>query len=140
MCLRSLHTASYLTVSYDYVNKWLYADWQEQQSPATVQAGSELLLQCLKDKECHKLLTDNTRVLGSLTAASEWVKLNLFQQLADIGVAYIAWVHSSNCYSRYTADFILQQVDSPIVAAFNDLPAAYAWLQHCDTYRCLNAS
>ena len=140
MCLRSLHTVSYLTLSYDYVNNWLYADWQEQQSPATVQAGSELLLQYLKDKECHKILNDNTRVLGSWTPATEWIRLNLFEQLAKAGVVYTAWVHSPNCFSRYTADLILQQVDSPTVVTFNDLPAAYIWLQHCDTYCCLNAS
>ena len=140
MCLRLLHTESYLTLSYDYVNKWLYADWQEQQELSAVQAGCELLLHYLQDKECHKLLNDNSRVLGSWTTATEWVKLDSFQQLATAGVAYIAWVHSPNCFSRYTADFLLQQVNSPTVATFDDLPAAYAWLQHCDTYRCLNAS
>ena len=140
MSLLSVHTEPYLVLSFDYDNKWLYADWQESQNPQTVQAGCQLILYHLQQARCCKLLNDNTTVKGTWSTVAEWVNNDFFWQLANAGVTQLAWIHSANCFSRYTADYVLQQVNSPLTAAFNDLPAACVWLQHSQATKYLRAS
>lgn len=140
MCLLTLHTEPYLTLTFDDENQWLYAEWQEIQNSQTVQAGCQLILHYLQERKCHKLLNDNTCVQGAWSPVIEWVSDDYFSRLAAIGVTNLAWIHSANCFSRYTTDYVLQQVNRPVTAAFNDLPGAYSWLQHSSTFSYLKAS
>jgi len=140
MCLLTIHTEPYLSLFFDQANKWLYAEWQEHQNLETVHEGCQLLLQTIQEKKCYKLLNDTTRVVGMWSAATELIKNDFFQQMGALGVSYIAWVHSSNCISRYTTDWLLQQVNSPVTTTFEDLPAAYSWLQHCEAFCFLDKS
>ncbi|WP_324675195.1 hypothetical protein [Hymenobacter sp. GOD-10R] len=140
MCLLSLHTEPYLTLALDCDNKWLYADWQAVQTPQTVEAGCQLILRYTQEEKCCKLLNDSTSVQGTWSVVTEWVNNGYFDKLAMVGVRKLAWVHSENCFSRYTTDYVLQQVSNPVAAAFNDLPGAYIWLQQSQIASYLRAS
>jgi hypothetical protein len=140
MSILAVHTDPYLILSFDYDNQWLYADWQESQNPQTVQAGCQLILYHLQQAGFCKLLNDNTAVKGTWSAVTEWVNNDFFWQLSMAGVKQLAWIHSANCFSRYTTDYVLQQVNSPLTAAFNDLPAGCIWLQHKQVSTYLRAS
>ncbi|OUJ75754.1 hypothetical protein BXP70_00125 [Hymenobacter crusticola] len=129
-----------MTLSLDCDNNWLYAEWQEVQTPQTVEAGCQLILRYIQQEKCCKLLNDNTCVLGAWSVVNQWVNNRFFDNLAMAGVRKLAWVHSANCFSRYTTDCILQQVNSLVTASFNDLPGAFLWLQQSQMASYMRAS
>jgi len=122
------HTA-YLTITYDYINEWLYADWAPDQDLASVQAGCLQLLECLREERCHKVLNDNTRVMTIWSDAAEWGGKVWFPAMADAGLEYFAWVYSPNVYSRLSTDLTLQHTTHPLILTFDSRETAVAWLK-----------
>lgn len=129
MALRLLHETSYLTISYDYQNEWLYANWTGDQSLESVQAGCLSILDHLRTERCAKVLNDNTEVTSMWSDASEWVGATWFPLMAEAGLEYFAWVYSPNVYSRLSADLSLKHTTRPIVLAFDNQELAANWLR-----------
>lgn len=131
MALQKLFEEPHITISYDHVNEWLYTDWHGEQNLVTVQHGASELLRLLRLHRCQKVLNDNTRVTSMWSEAAEWAGKELFPALADAGLQYFAWIYSPNIYSRLSTDLTLQfTTGRPIVATFDDLATAKAWLEH----------
>jgi hypothetical protein len=131
MALRVLSENEYVTISYDYSNEWLYADWQKDQNLHSVQTGCERMLECLRQEQCHKVLNDNRRVESMWSDASEWVGKVWLPAMAEAGLQYFAWVYSPNLYSRLSTDLTLQHAPEvgPIAFTFDNIDTASAWLQ-----------
>lgn len=118
-----------ITISYDYENEWLYVDWLGDQDLHSVQEGCEKMLELLKSERATKVLNNNTHVTSMWSEAAEWGGKVWFPAMAEAGLEYFAWVYSPNHYSRLSTDLTLQYTTQPIVATFDDLATAAAWLR-----------
>jgi hypothetical protein len=129
MALRLLHEDSSLSISYDYLNDWLYVDWQPMQDLHSVQQGCLKMLELLKSERCHKVLNDNRRVETIWAEAAEWGGKVWFPAMADGGCEYFAWIYSPNLYSRLSTDRTMEYTIRPVVVAFDSIDTATVWLQ-----------
>jgi hypothetical protein len=134
MGLLTLLDEPHLTISYDSLNQWLYTDWVGVQNLRTLQLGSEQIIMHLQAEHCSKILNDNTRVSSIHVQARGWVERHFLQQLATAGLEYMAWVYSPDFDSRFTTALTLLRITHPVVVGFDDLVAAYAWLEKCETH------
>lgn len=134
MSLLTLLDEPHLIISYDKLNQWLYTDWVGVQSLRTLQLGSEQIMLHLRAEHCRKVLNDNTRVTSIHAQVRDWVEQGFLQQLASAGLEYMAWVYSPDFDSRFSTDLTLLRVTRPVVVGFDDLVAAYAWLEKCEAH------
>ena len=121
---------STLTIEYDLLNDWIYADWKGDQNLETVKDGCEKILGFLKEMHCQKILNDNTHVTSIWSEAAEWVAHDWFPRATAAGLKYLAWVYSPNVYSKLSADKTLRSMtDGPFTITFTELETAKAWLE-----------
>ena len=129
MALQILLEEPSITIAYDHLNEWLYADWHGEHNLASVQHGALEMLRLMQQQRCHKVLNDNTRVTSMWSEAAEWGGTEWFPAMTAAGLQYFAWVYSPNLYSRLSTDLTLQfTTGSPVVATFDDIDTAKAWL------------
>ena len=129
MALQTLLEEPHMAIAYDDRNEWLVADWRGDQDFASVQRGCGEMLRLLAQQRCHKVLNDNTHVTSMWSDAAEWGGREWFPAMTAAGLRYFAWVYSPNVYSRLSTDLMLQfAAGNPVVATFNDVEAARAWL------------
>jgi hypothetical protein len=129
MSLQLLLDEPHITISYDHLNEWLYADWRGNQTLRTVQQGGADLLRLLGQQRCSKVLNDNRHVTGMWSEAAEWAGKDWFPAMLATGLRYFAWVYSPDVYSRLSTDLTLQFTPgNAVVATFNDVELARAWL------------
>ena len=130
MSLQTLLETAHVTISYDHLNEWLQADWHGNQDLASVQHGCGEMLRLMVAHRSHKVLNDNTRVTSMWSEAAEWCGNKWFPDMTAAGLEYFAWIYSSNVYSRLSTDLTLQfTVGNPVVATFDDIETAKAWLK-----------
>ncbi|WP_400192914.1 hypothetical protein [Hymenobacter sp. B81] len=129
MALRLLHEDHTLTISYDYLNDWLYVDWAPEQDLQSVQQGCLKMLELLQTECCRKVLNDNRRVQTIWSEAAEWGGRVWFPAMAEGGLEYFAWVYSPNIYSRLSTDRTLAHTTKPVVVPFDSLETAASWLR-----------
>ena len=129
MALQTLFEEPHITIAYDHVHEWLYADWQGAQNLTSVQQGGADLLRLLGQQRCQKVLNDNTKVTSMWSDAAEWAGKEWFPAMTAAGLHFFAWVYSPNIYSRLSTDLTLQfTVANVVVATFDDIDTAKAWL------------
>ena len=130
MNLQTLLEEPHITISYDHLHEWLVADWHGDQDLQSVQSGALELLRLMQLQRCHKVLNDNTEVTSMWSEAAEWGGTEWFPAMAAAGLEFFAWVYSPNVYSRLSTDLTLQfAVSSAVVATFDDIDTARAWLK-----------
>jgi hypothetical protein len=131
MALQTLLEAPHITIAYDHLDDWLYADWHGEQNLESVQHGALEMLRLLAQQRTHKVLNDNTRVTSMWSEAAEWGGRIWFPQMVTAGLQFFAWIYSPNHYSRLSTDLTLAHTPTtgPIVATFKDLDMAKAWLR-----------
>ena len=62
--------------------------------------------------------------------AAEWGGREWFPAITAAGLQYFAWVYSLDLYSRLSTELTLQfTVGNPVVATFDDIATAKAWLK-----------
>ena len=130
MALQTLLEESNITIAYDHLNDWLFADWHGDQDLASVKYGAMEMMRLMQLQRCHKILNDNTLVTSMWSEAAEWGGKEWFPAMTAAGLQYFAWVYSPNLYSRLSTDLTLQfTTGSPVVATFDDIETAKAWLK-----------
>ena len=130
MSLQTLLETPHITISYDHLNEWLLADWQGNQDLDSVQNGGREMLRLMQLQLCHKVLNDNTKVTSMWSEAAEWAGKDWFPAMTAAGLQYFAWIYSPNLYSRLSTDLTLQfTAGNPVVATFDDMDTAKAWLR-----------
>lgn len=130
MAPQTLLEDSHIVISYDHLNDWLIADWRGDQNLTTVQHGGGEILRLLVVQQCHKVLNDNSNVTSMWSEAAEWAGTEWFPAMTAAGLQYFAWVYSPNTYSRLSTDLTLQFTGTaPVVATFDELATAQAWLK-----------
>ncbi|MBF9236335.1 hypothetical protein I2I05_02900 [Hymenobacter sp. BT683] len=130
MYLQTLLDNPHVTISYDHLNEWIYADWHGNQDLASVQHGCREMLRFMVECRSSKVLNDNTRVTSMWSEAAEWGGTEWFPAMTDAGLKFFAWIYSPNVYSRLSTDLTLQFTpDAPVVGTFDDIATAQAWLK-----------
>lgn len=130
MAHRILYDVPSLTISYNYVDDWLYLDWHGNIDDDAVMAGALQLLELLKQERCTKVLNDNTRITGLWADAAKWGSDVFFPQLHAAGCRYFSWVYSPERYSQLSAELAVQHTTAGIIImTFRDLVSATAWLR-----------
>ncbi|MBF9236197.1 hypothetical protein I2I05_02200 [Hymenobacter sp. BT683] len=129
MSLDLLLTSEVLDVHYDAAKAWLYLDWKGPQDLALVQAACAQLSVLIQQTGAHKILNDNTHITETSWELARWVAYDYLPQAAEVGLEYVAWVHSPLLGSRSNVDLMSAFVDrKPQVAIFDEMAAAYEWL------------
>jgi hypothetical protein len=119
----------FITIEYNSLNNWLYADWKGYQTEGSVKLGCENILQALLQYKCTKVLNDNTNVLGIWTPAAKWVGAEWFPRMEKAGLKYFAWVYSPSKLSQVsTTEAIHHTPDKELVQTFYEIEAAKKWL------------
>jgi hypothetical protein len=130
MAHRILYDSPTLTITYNYVDDWLYLDWHGKLDDDSIIAGALKLLELLQQERCTKVLNDNTHVTGLWADAARWGSNVFFPQLYTAGCRYFSWVHSPERYSQLSAELAVEQTSAGIIfMTFRDLATASEWLR-----------
>lgn len=132
MALHPLFENAHLTIWHDCHNQWLYVEWRGEQRLEEIQDTCLYALANLPLANYTKILNDSTQATGNWAAAAPWLGINLFPQLAAAGLTYMAWVYAADFNSRFAIDSTLRCATDLIIVTFDDLDAAWAWLQQAD--------
>jgi hypothetical protein len=132
MPLFLLSTSEALDLYLDKENNWLYLDWKGTLDLANVQADCQKILAYAAQLAIKKALNDNTHIVRISRELVKWVAEKYLPAAGRLGVDYVAWVHSPALDCRRELEQLLLMVDSqpPQVSMFDDVAAAYGWLQH----------
>ena len=120
-----------LRISYDPLNEWLYTQWRGRHDIASVKHYAQEIYACLMAQPCTKILSDHSELLGNWEGAAAWMNQQHFERMARQGIAYLAWVYAHDNRDRIAMDRSCFQLAQPVVAIFDDVAAAYAWLRSC---------
>jgi hypothetical protein len=133
MPLQALRSTDIISVSYDTMHGWLYADWHGELDLQAVDTGCALVLECLAAVRCTKLLNDNSQVRRLANDIVLWNAPGYLQELAAGGLQYLAWVLSGKHSYNPALITSLRFTHRPFFVPFDDLMAALDWLRHCDS-------
>lgn len=127
-----LYRESNILIEYNHADDWLYVNWRGYQNYDSVVAGCEMILNFLQDRQCTKVLNDNTNVEGIWSGASRWVGQDWMPRMQAAGLQCFAWVYSPSTFSRLSTDKTLKHTeDLSFIRTFEDIEAASDWLRTC---------
>ncbi len=129
MPTKMLFKEANIEISYTATGQWLYVNWIGFQTVQLVKDGCERMLQLLKEKQCHKVLNDNTNVQGIWSGAAEWVGSDWFPRMHEAGLEKFAWVYSPSVFSQLSTDKALNHTKEGFVRTFYDIKDAKEWLK-----------
>lgn len=107
----------------------LYATWQGHHNIPRTQAQYTLILQFVQSTHSKKLLNDTLLDQDGWMELTNWIAEDCFRHLTEQGLATVAWVLPRNPEALYAARKVLDKLEAPLVATFEDAEAAYKWLQ-----------
>jgi hypothetical protein len=123
---------SFIVIEYNYETDFIHANWRGFNNYETITTGCNKLLEFVKERQCVKVLNDNTKVEGIWSAASKWVGQEWLPQIQAAGVKHFAWVYSPSIFSRMSADKALKNAYSlDFIQTFEDIEEAEEWLRTC---------
>ena len=85
MAQRILYDTPTLTISFNYIDEWLYLDWHGNLDDETVMAWALKLLELLPQERFAQVLNDNTRISGLLYDPAQRGHHVFFPQLQAAG-------------------------------------------------------
>lgn len=122
---------AYITIEYDAVNQWIYANWIGYQTEASVMTGCEKMLEALKAFGLTKVLNDNTQVVGIWTPAAHWVGNNWMPRMQEAGLQHFAWIYSPSRLSQVSTNESIQHTPLPdVIQTFYTMEEAKNWLKN----------
>lgn len=124
---------SHISIIQNEDDRWMEVDWTGFQTVDSVKAGGNKMIDMLKVNEYHKVLNDNTHVLGSWSEAADWTGQEWFPMMEQAGLRYLAWVYSPSVFSRLSAEKAVDvKIGNTIVQFFTDMASAKDWLRGLD--------
>ncbi|MDP9046907.1 MAG: HAMP domain-containing histidine kinase, partial [Bacteroidota bacterium] len=118
-----------LTITRNEARQRLDVDWTGFQDMESVQRGCLLMLEYLKLHHYHKVLNDNTNVLGTWAEAVDWVGNVWFPMMEAAGLKYFAHLFSPSTFSRLSAQKSIDIMAGIITTQyFTDIDLAGQWL------------
>ena len=127
-----LYRESNILLEHHHADDWIYANWRGFQNFDSVVAGCEKILDFLQERQCTKVLNDNSNVEGIWSGAAKWVGQDWMPRMRAAGLECFAWVYSPSTFSRLSADKSLKYTDDvSYIKTFDDLDSASDWLRSC---------
>lgn len=125
-----LFEASYVSIYYNNVEKWLYVHWQGERTVETLMNGAEQMIRLAKETKAHKLINDSTDFTNQLPNIIDWVADNVAPRLEAAGVQFLAWIYNDQNPTKIAADEILKREQSEIIImVFDNLQTAQTWMR-----------
>lgn len=130
MELQEIYQRDFVEISFDSLNRWIYADWKGYQSDASVKEGCELILEALTHFNASSIFNDNRQVVGIWTGVADWIARDWFPRMRAAGMRKFALVYSPSRLSQISADAAMLRFDPQgrIVAGFFAEAEAFSWL------------
>jgi PAS domain S-box-containing protein len=121
---------STVTIEYNVTARYLYVDWTGFQDLESVKAGCLKMLEMLRKNQCHKVLNDNSHVLGTWSEAAEWVGREWFPMMEKVGLQYFAWILSASTFSIMSAEKSINLKEGKVVTQlFTTHAEATQWIK-----------
>ncbi len=105
-------------------DQWLYVNWVGFQTVRSVMDGCEQMLTLLKEKDCAKVLNDNTYVEGIWSGAARWGADSWFPRMREAGLEWFAWVYAQSVLSQLSTNKTLSLMEPHYIRTFYDLEEA----------------
>jgi hypothetical protein len=132
MHLQPLVDTDGILIAYDQDNGWLYVDWKGVHTPESSRLGCIMMLECLRQRPCPKILNDNSSIIRTEFHLTEW-SMHWLRDMHAAGLEALAWVYPQHFNSRAATESTLGRITQPILATFDDLATAYLWLKNYQT-------
>lgn len=129
MDLRLLHDTPIVSAYYDTRNDWLFTDWRGALTLPKVKEGCLTIAQCFLERAYPRILNSNVEVTSMSPDVPPWLAEVYLPHLGLASIEYMAWVCAPSLLMRHLAAESVRQLRAPIVATFDDLADAFAWLQ-----------
>ncbi|GGG47987.1 hypothetical protein [Hymenobacter glacieicola] len=117
-----------ITISYDYLNQWLYVNWWGEHNQESTRAACSLILQALSEWPTAKILNDNSNITRAAMQLTAW-GIAWLRDMYAAGLRYLAWVYAPNFQGREASEEMRRYIEKPLVVTFDDIDSAYAWLR-----------
>lgn len=124
--LEVLYHASNVVISWNAGDRFLYIDWIGFQEEAALKSGGEKILEFMKEKECSKVLNDNTRVIGLWYHSVDWTSSDWFPRMIAAGLKHFAWICSDDVFTQLSSRRAIPPGN--IVRDFASYDDALQWL------------
>lgn len=124
-----LFTRKHIQIYYVEPEQWLYVNWVGFQTVQSVMDGCEQMLVCLQEKDCTKVLNDNTYVEGIWSGAARWGADSWFPRMRAAGLEWFAWVYAQSVLSQLSTNKTLSLMEPDYIRTFYDLEEAKNWLR-----------
>ncbi len=112
--------------------EYIEAKWTGYITAGDVVTAAKVYLALLQKNPIPRLLNDKTDAVGDWTEANDWLEFEWLPKVAQAGLCALAHVHSSNVFSRLSAqDLYLRIVPNLSMDNFDNAEAARIWLLSC---------
>lgn len=119
----------FLTIEFDAANNWVYTSWRGVLPTERVIQGCQATIDFLQETPCIHILNDNREVIGSWSAANEWIAQNWMPQVLAMGLRRFAHVVSPDIFGQASAVELVTRIGTSLeMRLFQDIELAKAWL------------
>jgi PAS domain S-box-containing protein len=116
-------------IEYNAQHDYLLVNWSGFHNQYTVRDGCVRLLNIMQAHQCHRVLNNNSTVLGGWMEVCDWLIEEFFPAAQQAGLHCLAWVNSPSTFSKLSAIYTLSKTSADFKAqAFNDVESAHQWL------------
>ena len=120
----------YLTIEFDAANNWIYNSWIGVLPTEKVIQGCQATLEFLRENPSANMLNDNRKVVGSWSAANDWIAQNWMPQALAMGLKRFAHIVSPGIFGQASAAEMVTRVGTQFeMRLFQDIALAEAWLR-----------
>lgn len=109
---------SKITVVYNAGKERIEATWRGFQDLNSVKHGCMIMLQMMKRNRCHKVLNDNSEVMGTWSEAADWGREEWFPMMQRSGLRLFAWILSPSSFSQMSAHKSAEVIEGNITFQF----------------------
>lgn len=118
---------AFIEIFYMPSRRKLILIWIGSQTEASILSTGKLVLDLVVKFEIIMILNDNAHVSGSWSGAIAWTRDIWFEDIAEAGVKYFAWILADDEAARQTA--LEAMPDFELVCSFRTRAAGDAWLE-----------
>lgn len=124
----------FITVSYDYENKWVYAQWRGNLDFDRIRIGFDHILHVIRLKNCAKVINDNSLAKTEGWAkALDWTKNEWYPKAMKAGLKKSTFVIHEENINKTTNFFLDNSISKQELTCLNQyfstLEKAKVWLK-----------
>ena len=102
--LKNTTGKTFLTITFDAENNWVYNTWIGSQTQESVRSGANACLEILTQNQCSYFINDNRLVAGPWSQAREWITTDWLPRAIAGGLTHFAHVISPEPLARLSAE------------------------------------